>query len=41
MCLDNAATESLFHILKLEVYYQNQFDSLEELKTAITNRVNY
>lgn len=40
-CLDNAVMESFFHILKSEVYYQNQFNSLEELKTAIAEWINY
>lgn len=40
-CLDNAAMESFFHVLKSEVYYQEHFDSLEELKTAIADWIKY
>lgn len=40
-CLDNAAMESFFHILKAEVYDQKQFDTLAELTQAVANWIQY
>ena len=40
-CLDNAPMESFFHIMKSEVYYQNEFDSLEEVSGTISRWVDY
>lgn len=40
-CLDNAAMESFFHIMKAEVYDQKQFDTLAELTLAVSNWIQY
>lgn len=40
-CLDNAAMESFFHILKTEVYYQKQFESLDQVRSAVSNWIEY
>lgn len=40
-CLDNAAMESFFHVLKSEVYYQKKFDTLAEVKSAVSNWIEY
>lgn len=40
-CLDNAAMESFFHILKAEVYDQKQPDTLEDLTSEISSWIQY
>lgn len=40
-CLDNAAMESFFHIMKAEVYYQKELNTLEELTSAISSWIQY
>lgn len=40
-CLDNAAMESFFHIMKAEVYYQKQLNTLEELTSAVSSWIQY
>ena len=34
-CLDNAAMESFFGTLKSELFYVNEFESIEALRDAI------
>jgi putative transposase len=40
-CLDNAAMESFFHILKCETVYSHHYETYEELKTAVTAWIHY
>jgi putative transposase len=40
-CLDNAAMESFFHILKCETVYSHHYETYEELKTAVTEWIHY
>lgn len=40
-CLDNAAMESFFHILKCETVYSHHFETYEELLTAVTEWIHY
>ena len=40
-CLDNAAMESFFGTLKSEFYYQQKFDSIEQLKEGIDEYIRY
>jgi putative transposase len=40
-CLDNAAMESFFGVLKTEFFYLNKFDSVDELKTGIRKYIRY
>lgn len=40
-CLDNAAMESFFGILKSEMYYINKFKSIDELKKEIADYIHY
>jgi putative transposase len=40
-CLDNAAMESFFAILKTELFYLNRFDSIEQLQAAIRRYIHY
>ena len=40
-CLDNAVMENFFGILKSEMFYLNQFKSIEELKKEIDNYIKY
>lgn len=40
-CLDNAAIESFFGILKSEFFYLNQFSSIEELKAGLKRYIHY
>lgn len=40
-CLDNAAMESFFAILKSEFFYPNDFDSLESLTDGIDDYIHY
>src|SRR5690606_14438029 len=40
-CLDNAIIENFFGILKSELFYTQNFNSIKELKTEIKNYINY
>jgi putative transposase len=40
-CLDNAAMESFFAVLKSEFFYLNKFSSVEELQTGIKKYIHY
>ena len=40
-CLDNSPMENFFAILKQEMYYDNTFQSYDELKMAIENYIMY
>lgn len=40
-CLDNAVIENFFSILKSELFYLQQFTSIEELKKAIVKYIRY
>lgn len=40
-CLDNAAMESFFAVLKSEFFYLNKFQSVDELQTGIKNYIHY
>lgn len=40
-CLDNAAMESFFGVLKTELFYLNRFDSFEELQAGIKKYIRY
>jgi transposase InsO family protein len=40
-CLDNAAMESFFSILKSELFYLDKFDSVETLKKDIISYIDY
>jgi len=40
-CLDNAAMESFFAILKTEMFYLKKFTSIESLKKDIDNYIHY
>jgi len=40
-CLDNAAMESFFAVLKSEYFYPNKFRSVDELQVGITNYIHY
>ena len=40
-CLDNAAMESFFGTLKCELFYINEFESVETLKGAIHDYIHY
>ena len=40
-CLDNAAMESFFAVLKTEFFYLNKFSSVEELQTGIKKYIHY
>lgn len=40
-CLDNAAMESFFAVLKTEFFYLNTFSSVEELQTGIKKYIHY
>lgn len=40
-CLDNAAMESFFAVLKSELFHPNDFDSVESLKHAIDDYIHY
>lgn len=40
-CLDNAAIESFFAILKTEMFYGHKFDSVDELAIEINDYINY
>jgi putative transposase len=40
-CLDNAAMESFFAVLKSEFFYLNKFSSVEELETGLKKYIHY
>ena len=40
-CLDNAIIENFFGILKSELFYTQNFNSIKELKTEIKKYINY
>ncbi|WP_443273586.1 IS3 family transposase [Variovorax sp. JS1663] len=40
-CLDNAAMESFFATLKCELFYVNEFESIEALKGALHDYIRY
>jgi len=40
-CLDNAAMESFFAVLKTEFFYLNKFDSIEQLREGLTDYIHY
>jgi putative transposase len=40
-CLDNAAMESFFAVLKTEFFYLNKFTSVEQLREGITEYIRY
>lgn len=40
-CLDNAAMESFFAVLKSELFYLTKFKSLEQLQTALAEYIHY
>lgn len=40
-CLDNAAMESFFGVLKTEFFYPNKFGSVDELQTGIRKYIRY
>jgi putative transposase len=40
-CLDNAAMESFFAVLKSEFFYLNKFNSVDELQTGIKQYIHY
>ena len=40
-CLDNAAMESFFAVLKTEFFYLNKFNSVEELKMGLKRYIHY
>lgn len=40
-CLDNAIIENFFGILKSELFYTQNFNSINELKTEIKKYINY
>ncbi len=40
-CLDNAAIESFFAVLKTEFFYLNKFSSVDELQAGITHYIHY
>jgi putative transposase len=40
-CLDNAAMESFFAVLKSEYFYLNKFASIDELDTGLKKYIRY
>lgn len=40
-CLDNAAMESFFAVLKSEFFYSNTFTDVDSLKDGIENYIHY
>lgn len=40
-CLDNAAMESFFAVLKSEYFYLNKFSSVDELQTGLRKYIHY
>jgi putative transposase len=40
-CLDNAAMESIFSVLKTEIFHLNKFTSVEQLEHDIKDYIRY
>jgi putative transposase len=40
-CLDNAAMESFFAVLKSEFFYLNKFESVDELQSGLADYIHY
>lgn len=40
-CIDNGPMEAFWGTIKSEMYYLNKFYSLEDLKQAISNYINF
>lgn len=40
-CLDNAAMESFFGLIKNELFYRNRFESIDQLLAAIRRYIRY
>jgi putative transposase len=40
-CLDNAAMESFFGVLKSELLYLNEFESMEHFKSELEDYIHY
>jgi putative transposase len=40
-CLDNAAMESFFAVLKFEFFYLNKFQNVDELREGLTDYIHY
>ena len=40
-CLDNAAMESFFAVLKSEFFYLNKFDSVDQLRDGLADYIHY
>jgi putative transposase len=40
-CLDNAAMESFFAVLKSEFFYLNKFDSVDALRDGLADYIHY
>jgi len=40
-CLDNAAMESFFGLIKNELFYRNRFESIDQLQAAIRRYIRY
>lgn len=40
-CLDNAAMESFFAVLKSEYFHLNRFDSIDELRNGLADYIHY
>lgn len=40
-CLDNAVTENFFDLLKTELVYLENFDSIDQLEKAIVEYIDY
>ena len=40
-CLDNASMESFFGVLKSEFFYLSRFESIESLKTGLSQYIHY
>lgn len=40
-CLDNAAMESFFAVLKTEYFYLNKFDSVDQLRNGLADYIHY
>lgn len=40
-CLDNAVVENFFSLLKTELFYLEEFDSVDQLEKAIVEYIDY
>lgn len=40
-CLDNSIMENFFGLLKLDLLYLREFDSIEEFKRELENYIDY